>query len=128
MNGEIHQVESLKDGHHDHAVAAPGEGTLKRNIGPVGIVGLGLSIVNGWVAMSSTIVIGLGQGGTPIILYGLIGTSLVNAFVISTIAELAAAYPTAGGQYVWSAILGGALEDGDDEEQIEERRRTSKWV
>lgn len=90
-----------------HATPAT-EGTLKRNIGPIGIIGLGLSIVNGWVAMSSTIVIGLGQGGTPVILYGLIGTSLINALVISTIAELAAAYPTAGGQYVWSAILSGS--------------------
>ncbi|KAL1407660.1 hypothetical protein Q8F55_007093 [Vanrija albida] len=80
-------------------------GTLKRNIGTLGIIGLGLSIVNGWVAMSSTIVIGLGQGGAPLILYGLIGTSAINGCVIATVAELAAAYPTAGGQYVWSAIL-----------------------
>lgn len=103
---------TMTDDHHpdDKALAATeayAEGTLKRNIGAVGIIGLGLSIVNGWVAMSSTIVIGLGQGGAPLILYGLIGTSVINAFVIATIAELAAAYPTAGGQYVWSAILAG---------------------
>ncbi|GMK55521.1 hypothetical protein CspeluHIS016_0205770 [Cutaneotrichosporon spelunceum] len=85
-----------------HAAHEP---TLKRSIGLVGIIGLGLSIVNGWVAMSSTIVIGLGQGGAPLILYGIIGTTAVNVFLILTIAELASAYPTAGGQYVWSAIL-----------------------
>jgi choline transport protein len=84
---------------------APAEPTLKRSIGLVGIIGLGLSIVNGWVAMSSTIVIGLGQGGAPLILYGILGTTAVNVFLILTIAELASAYPTAGGQYVWSAIL-----------------------
>lgn len=87
------------------APAPTHEGTLKRNIGLVGIIGLGLSIVNGWVAMSSTIVIGLGQGGAPLILYGILGTTFVNVFLILTIAELASAYPTAGGQYVWSAIL-----------------------
>jgi choline transport protein len=55
--------------------------------------------------MSSTIVIGLGQGGTPVIIYGLIGTSLINVFIAATLAELSAAWPTAGGQYVWSSIL-----------------------
>lgn len=55
----------------DHAILH--EGTLKRNIGVMGIIGIGLSIVNGWVAMSSTIVIGLGSGGTAVILFGVIG-------------------------------------------------------
>lgn len=103
MSGH-HRVSDMSE-KDTHAVAPAHEGTLKRNIGLVGIVGLGLSIVNGWVAMSSTIVIGLGQGGAPLILYGILGTTAVNIFLILTIAELASAYPTAGGQYVWSAIL-----------------------
>jgi len=57
----------------DRDAALLHEGTLKRNIGVLGIIGIGLSIVNGWVAMSSTIVIGLGSGGTAVILFGVIG-------------------------------------------------------
>jgi choline transport protein len=34
-----------------------------------------------------------------------LGTTAVNVCLILTITELASAYPTAGGQYVWSAIL-----------------------
>ncbi|BEI85214.1 hypothetical protein CcaverHIS002_0506150 [Cutaneotrichosporon cavernicola] len=95
----------MSDPEKHHHTSPSHEPTLKRSIGLVGIIGLGLSIVNGWVAMSSTIVIGLGQGGAPLILYGILGTTAVNVFLILTIAELASAYPTAGGQYVWSAIL-----------------------
>jgi choline transport protein len=46
------------------AAVSPATATLKRNIGPLSIVGLGMSICNGWAAMSSTIVVGLSQGGT----------------------------------------------------------------
>ncbi|GAA6008723.1 hypothetical protein JCM10207_001698 [Rhodosporidiobolus poonsookiae] len=81
--------------------------TLKRNITTLGIIGLGMSICNGWAALSSTIVVGLSQGGTVVILYGLIGVALINVFLALSLGELASAYPSAGGQYVWSAILAG---------------------
>lgn len=35
--------------------------------------------------------------------------------MILTIAEMASAYPTAGGQYVWSAIMSGALREREQE-------------
>ncbi|BGP29480.1 hypothetical protein JCM10296v2_001219 [Rhodotorula toruloides] len=44
------------------AAVSPATTTLKRNIGPLSIVGLGMSICNGCAAMSSTIVVGLSQG------------------------------------------------------------------
>ena len=52
-------------------------------------------------------VIGLGNGGTPVVLYGLIGVSFINLFLAATLSELAAAWPSAGGQYVWASKLGG---------------------
>ncbi|GAA5916874.1 hypothetical protein JCM5296_000735, partial [Sporobolomyces johnsonii] len=81
--------------------------TLKRNITALGIVGVGMSVCNGWAAMSSTIVVGLSQGGTIVVLYGLIGVAIVNTFLALSLGEMASAYPSAGGQYVWSAILAG---------------------
>jgi hypothetical protein len=119
--------------------------SLKRNIGGLAIIGLGMSsewdrawprditatwpqaitlavlgvvaesvstdtvrpVCNGWAAMSSTIVIGLAQGGTAVVLYGLIFTSAINVCLALTLGEMAAAYPSAGGQYVWSSILAG---------------------
>ncbi|ORY22185.1 putative choline transport protein [Naematelia encephala] len=80
---------------------------LKRNITALSIVGLSMSICNGWAAMSSTIVIGLSQGGTPVILYGLIFTSIINVFLALSLGEMASAYPSAGGQYVWASVLAG---------------------
>lgn len=97
--------------------------SLRRNISALGIIGLGMSICNGyapsgvgahtvadcrcsrWAAMSSTIVLGLSQGGTVVVLYGLIAIAIINVFLALNLGELASAYPTAGGQYVWSAIL-----------------------
>ncbi|BGO88981.1 hypothetical protein NBRC10512_002049 [Rhodotorula toruloides] len=89
------------------AAVSPATTTLKRNIGPLSIVGLGMSICNGWAAMSSTIVVGLSQGGTVTVLYGLIGVAIINVFLALSLGEFASAYPSAGGQYVWSAILAG---------------------
>ncbi|KAK4689137.1 choline transport protein, partial [Tremellales sp. Uapishka_1] len=107
----------------NEVVPVGGEVSLKRNLTALNIIGLSLSICNGWAAMSSTIVIssfappfmcltsqqviGLSQGGTPVVLYGLIFTSLINFFLALTLGEMAAAYPSAGGQYVWSSILAG---------------------
>jgi hypothetical protein len=48
----MEELQPVTSGTKDAVAIAPatgeGTGTLKRNIGPVGIVGLGLSIVNGW--------------------------------------------------------------------------------
>ncbi|KAK5999995.1 hypothetical protein QM012_005083 [Aureobasidium pullulans] len=79
--------------------------TLRRDVSTLSIIGLGMSICNGWAAMSSTIVIGLAQGGTVTILYGLIGIAIINLCVALSIGEVASAYPSAGGQYIWSALL-----------------------
>ncbi|KAL8283778.1 hypothetical protein RQP46_005210 [Phenoliferia psychrophenolica] len=57
--------------------------------------------------MGSTIVLGLSQGGTVTVLYGLIGIAIINVFLALSLGELASAYPSAGGQYVWSACLAG---------------------
>ncbi|GFZ44947.1 hypothetical protein JCM24511_02673 [Saitozyma sp. JCM 24511] len=59
--------------------------------------------------MSSTIVIGLAHGGTAVVLYGLNFTSAINVCLALTLGEMAAAYPAAGGQYVWSSILAGPM-------------------
>lgn len=40
-----------------------------------------------------------------VVLYGLIFTSLINVFLALTLGEMASAYPSAGGQYVWTSIL-----------------------
>jgi choline transport protein len=78
---------------------------LKRNISTLGLIGVGLEILNGWISISSTIVIGLAQGGTVTILYGFIAATVANLLIALTLAEMSSSYPSAGGQYVWSSIL-----------------------
>ncbi|GAA5855727.1 hypothetical protein JCM8547_001660 [Rhodosporidiobolus lusitaniae] len=82
-----------------------GGGHIQRNISALGLVGVSLEILNGWMSISSSIIIGLSQGGTVVVLYGLIGLTLVNLCIAGTLAEMASAVPTAGGQYVWSALF-----------------------
>lgn len=95
---------------------------LKRNIDIFAMIGLSMSselatargdlgsspVCNGWLAMSSTIVVGLTQGGTVVVLYGLIFTSLINVFLALTLGEMASAYPSAGGQvghHTWRPFI-----------------------
>ncbi|GAA5908776.1 hypothetical protein JCM6882_008204 [Rhodosporidiobolus microsporus] len=78
---------------------------IRRNISMLSLVGCSIEIMNGWVAISSAMVIGLAQGGTAAILYGLVFMTAINLFIGSTLGEMASTWPSAGGQYVWAAVL-----------------------
>lgn len=99
---------------------APGarqETALKRNISTLALIGLGIessyrpralsgakliplahTVLNGWMSIGSTVAIGLAQGGTVTVLYGFIWMTIINVFLAATLAEMASAMPSAGGQ------------------------------
>lgn len=88
---------------------APGstfpKSTLKRDIGPLTIIAIGFVVCNSWVGVGSTMAIAISLGGTVTLMYGIIIMTIVYLSIAITLAELAAVYPTAGGQYHFTSIL-----------------------
>ena len=66
------------------------------------------NICQSWVAVGATFSLSVGHGGNITVIYGLITITVIYSAIALSIAELAAQYPTAGGQYHWSAILAPA--------------------
>ncbi|KAF2134784.1 GABA permease [Dothidotthia symphoricarpi CBS 119687] len=78
---------------------------LKRNFGLLGMVGFSFSIVSSWTAVSGVLIIGVESGGPPVMIWGWLAVCLVTLTVAYSMAEMCSAYPVAGGQYSWVAIL-----------------------
>ncbi|KAF7718131.1 Amino acid transporter [Penicillium ucsense] len=69
------------------------------------IIGAGWNICNSWSGIAATLAIGITQGGTVTVLYGILVILLMVGSSAATMGELASVYPTAGGQYHWASIL-----------------------
>ena len=78
---------------------------LKRSFGLLGMIGFSFSIVTSWTALGSVLIIGVESGGPPVMIWSWIGISIFALAVAYSMAEICSAYPVAGGQYSWVAIL-----------------------
>ncbi|EUC27671.1 hypothetical protein COCCADRAFT_41656 [Bipolaris zeicola 26-R-13] len=78
---------------------------LKRSFGLLGMIGFSFSIVTSWTALSGVLTIGVESGGPPVMIWGWLCVCLVTLAVAYSMAEMCSAYPVAGGQYSWVAIL-----------------------
>jgi choline transport protein len=50
-------------------------------------------------------IVGIGAGGPPVMIYSWIGICIVTLAVAYSLAEMCSAYPVNGGQYSWVALL-----------------------
>jgi choline transport protein len=62
-------------------------------------------ICDSWAGVSATVALAIAQGGPVTLIYGPVAIFLLVGACALTMAELASAYPTAGGQYHWCSIL-----------------------
>ena len=76
-----------------------------KTLGPLAIVSAAYNISQSWVAIGATFALSIGHGGSVTVIYGLVFIAVLYTIVALSIAELVAQYPTAGGQYHWTAIL-----------------------
>ncbi|KAH7043960.1 hypothetical protein B0J12DRAFT_187416 [Macrophomina phaseolina] len=81
------------------------EPELKRTFGVLGMIGFSFSIVTSWSALSGVLVVGVESGGPPVMIWSWVGVCAVSLAVAYSMAEMCSAYPVAGGQYSWVAIL-----------------------
>ncbi|KAM4065974.1 amino acid permease [Hirsutella rhossiliensis] len=78
---------------------------LKRNFSTVSMLGLAFAIVNTWPALAAALNVALPSGGTSSVIWGLVTAGLCNLCLAASLAEFLSAFPTAGGQYHWAAIV-----------------------
>ncbi|KAI0008356.1 amino acid/polyamine transporter I [Xylariaceae sp. FL0662B] len=99
------QRQSIED--HDAAVLANlgHKQELKRNFSLISMLGLGFAILNTWTALAASMSLALPSGGPSAVIWGLIVTGILNLCQAASLAEFLSAYPTAGGQYHWAAII-----------------------
>ncbi|KAH8648277.1 amino acid transporter-like protein [Tricladium varicosporioides] len=78
---------------------------LNRNFSPLAMLGLAFAILNSWTALSASLSLALPSGGPTSVLWGLITAGVCNLSLAVSLAEFLSAYPTAGGQYHWVAVI-----------------------
>ena len=78
---------------------------LKRSFGLFGMIGFSFGIVTSWSALGGVLIVGVQSGGPPVMIYSWIGISIFSLAVAYSMAEMCSAYPLAGGQYSWVAVL-----------------------
>ncbi|TVY83673.1 Choline transport protein [Lachnellula suecica] len=78
---------------------------LNRNFSPIAMLGLAFAILNSWTALSASLSLALPSGGPTSVLWGLITAGVCNLSLAVSLAEFLSAYPTAGGQYHWVAVI-----------------------
>ncbi|MCJ1437305.1 hypothetical protein MMC27_006691 [Xylographa pallens] len=78
---------------------------LRRSFGLLGMIGFAFSIVTSWTALGGVLIVGVESGGPPVMIWSWVGISIVTLAVAYSMAEICSAYPVAGGQYSWVAVL-----------------------
>jgi choline transport protein len=90
----------------DEQLAALGhKAELKRNFSPLAMLGLAFAILNSWTALSASLNLALPSGGPTSVIWGLVTAGICNMALAVSLAEFLSAYPTAGGQYHWVAVI-----------------------
>lgn len=88
------------------ALAAMGhKQELNRNFSMISMLGLAFAILNTWTALSASLNLALPSGGPSAVIWGLMTAGIFNLCLAASMAEFLSAYPTAGGQYHWAAII-----------------------
>ncbi|KAI1501940.1 amino acid/polyamine transporter I [Biscogniauxia marginata] len=75
------------------------EGRLQPRLSRLTMVALTFAILNTWIALAGSIGLVLPSGGSVSFLYGFVFCVLCNLALAASLGELAAIWPTAGGQY-----------------------------
>jgi choline transport protein len=78
---------------------------LNRNFSFISMLGLAFAILNSWTALSASLSLALPSGGSTSVVWGLITAGICNLCLAVSLAEFLSAYPTAGGQYHWVAVI-----------------------
>ena len=88
-----------------HLASLGHKAELNRNFSPLAMLGLAFAILNSWTALAASLSLALPSGGPTSVIWGLITAGICNLSLAASLAEFLSAYPTAGGQYHWVAMI-----------------------
>ncbi|KAL8857475.1 MAG: hypothetical protein Q9178_005969 [Gyalolechia marmorata] len=78
---------------------------IPRTTGYFEIISVAFNLLSSWLTVASTLILGLSHGGSAAVICGLFVILIMYGAVALSLAEMAARYTTAGGQYHWTALL-----------------------
>lgn len=78
---------------------------LQRQFSPLAMLGLAFTILNTWAALAGSFSLSLSSGGPVAVVWGFLAGGICNLCLAASLAEFLSAYPTAGGQYHWVAVI-----------------------
>lgn len=108
MADPSHASDTMKGGpvSDDALLASMGHSpSFKRQFSKWSMLGLSFAILNTWAALGAGLPFALPSGGPVAVLYGLVLAGFSSLCLAASLAEFLSAYPTAGGQYHWVAVI-----------------------
>ncbi|KAL6898435.1 amino acid/polyamine transporter I [Trichoderma evansii] len=81
------------------------EQELQRNFSTASMIGLAFAGLNSWTALSTSLNLALPSGGPSAVIWGLVTAGVCNLCLAASLGEFLSAFPTAGGQYHWAAMV-----------------------
>jgi choline transport protein len=78
---------------------------LPRKLSSTALLGMAFAILNSWSVLSASLSLSLSSGGPSAVIWGLVTAGFCNICLATSLAEFLSAYPTAGGQYHWTAVI-----------------------
>ncbi|KAM5344480.1 hypothetical protein ACJ41O_013016 [Fusarium nematophilum] len=81
------------------------EGRLRPRLSKLTMVAMTFAILNTWIVLGGTVGLVMPSGGSVALLYGFVFCVLCNLALAASLGELAAIWPTAGGQYHFIFVL-----------------------
>ncbi|KAH8587349.1 amino acid/polyamine transporter I [Bisporella sp. PMI_857] len=91
---------------HNSTVQEHEDPRLQRKLGKFNMIAMTFTILNTWIALAGIMGLVLPSGGAVAFLYGFIICVLCNLCLTASLGELASVWPTAGGQYHYTYMLG----------------------
>lgn len=79
--------------------------SFQRQFSKWSMLGLAFAILNSWAALAASLSLALPSGGPVAVIWGLVTAGICNLSLAASLAEFLSAYPTAGGQYHWVAVI-----------------------
>jgi amino acid transporter len=89
----------------DHLAVLGYTAELPRQLSTVSLFGMAFVTLNTWSVLSATLSLSLGSGGPATAVWGILIVGFCNLCLAASLAEFLSAYPTAGGQYFWVAVI-----------------------
>ncbi|KAE8419611.1 hypothetical protein BDV36DRAFT_282047 [Aspergillus pseudocaelatus] len=85
------------------AVSVPGQ--AKKQLNGITLLCMAFVICNSWAGIAGSLQLALRAGGPATLVYSILVATSAYLSIAASLAELAAVYPTAGGQYHFASIL-----------------------